>query len=501
MKQKLIILLLILAGFKNIFASGGKKDTICIIQINDIYEISPLEAGKVAGLARIAHIIKESRSHYTTYSTLAGDFLSPSVFSSAIYEGEKIYGKQMVDGLNKIGIDYVTFGNHEFDIPAKSLQKRIDESNFTWISANVFQNDSLHSPFYKNTSTGKISFPATIQLKSASGKLKVGVFAVTLPENIQPFVYYKDIQQVLNSVIPDLEKENDLIIGLTHLTYTEDSLMLNQHRTIRLIMGGHEHQHMYIPSGSGAVAKADANGKTIYKHLIYRDRKNKIVVKSELVKVDESIPMDQETNEKVKYWENLIAKSFRAIGLEPYEYVCTIKEKLNGLEFSIRYEQNNMGDLITSAMFHNNTTIDAAIMNSGGIRIDDYVSGAITQMDIIRILPYGGQVLNVTLKGSLLKKILEENDSRKGLGGFLQLGKNISKTQNTWTIKGLALNEEQNYTIALVDYLVSGKEQKMGYFNPTNPEIIKIEKVRDANEKAVDIRKMLIDYLKTRDKE
>ena len=44
-------------------------------------------------------------------------FLYPSALGTIKYNGVPMYGRQMVDVLNAIGLDLVTFGNHEFDIP------------------------------------------------------------------------------------------------------------------------------------------------------------------------------------------------------------------------------------------------------------------------------------------------------------------------------------------------------------------------------------------------
>ena len=45
----------------------------------------------------------------------------------------------MVDGFNAAGLDYATFGNHEFELDRDSLVRRIAESEFTWLSANCVE--------------------------------------------------------------------------------------------------------------------------------------------------------------------------------------------------------------------------------------------------------------------------------------------------------------------------------------------------------------------------
>ncbi len=125
------------------------RDTLCFIQINDIYEINALPGGKSGGIARISTLIQSFKKRYPTYSFIAGDFLSPSVMGTAVVDGEGLNGEQMIDGLNAVGIDYITFGNHEFDIGENALQNRINESNLVWFSSNVNRSDS--TSFYKDS--------------------------------------------------------------------------------------------------------------------------------------------------------------------------------------------------------------------------------------------------------------------------------------------------------------------------------------------------------------
>lgn len=99
-----------------------------------------------------------------TLTVLAGDFLSPSLLGTLKWEGERIKGKHMVDVLNATGIDLVTFGNHEFDIDEASLQKRINESKFDWVSTNVSQLKSgISNPFMKETNGQKFQYQNTFQ--------------------------------------------------------------------------------------------------------------------------------------------------------------------------------------------------------------------------------------------------------------------------------------------------------------------------------------------------
>ena len=111
---------------------------ITLLHINDVYEISALDGGKIGGMARVATLKKQLKAeNATTTLFLAGDFVSPSVIGTLKVDGKRVRGKQMIDVLNAVGVDWATFGNHEFDIPFDDLQERLNESEFRYVSSNV----------------------------------------------------------------------------------------------------------------------------------------------------------------------------------------------------------------------------------------------------------------------------------------------------------------------------------------------------------------------------
>ena len=71
---------------KNIAGNNSKID-ITIVQINDVYEIAPLDGGKVGGMARVATVKKEYQNkNANTLLIIAGDFVSPSVYNSLKFD-------------------------------------------------------------------------------------------------------------------------------------------------------------------------------------------------------------------------------------------------------------------------------------------------------------------------------------------------------------------------------------------------------------------------------
>lgn len=484
-------LLLALTLHQAAYAQQG--DTICLIQINDIYEIAALQGGRIGGIARIATVIDEHRKRYPTTVFVAGDFLSPSLMGTAVVDKERLSGRQMVDLFNRIGVDIVTFGNHEFDIGEAPLQRRIDESSFQWISGNVRRADG--KPFSRRRDGKEDPFPTYIRIDAPNGKFSVGIFSLTLPSNRPPYSKFLPYAEALQATIPQKLGKREMLAGLTHLSLAEDLDILRRDPRIRLIMGGHEHEHIYREEGKGHVAKADANGKTLYRHLIWREGRRGFGIRSTLLPIDESVPAKPDVAAAVKAWEDRAYTSFRNAGFEPSRSVVTVTDTLNGMENSIRYGQNSLGRAITQGLMTGGDA-DASFINSGSVRIDDIVTGTLTELDVIRIMPFGGRIVELTLKGDLLVRILQGNEGRKGLGGYLQLQESFSQTGGDWQLGGKPIEPGQAYRIRTIEYLAQGNENGLEFLNPKDPSYLRSEPVKDADGKPLDIRKGLIEQLR-----
>jgi 2',3'-cyclic-nucleotide 2'-phosphodiesterase (5'-nucleotidase family) len=97
------------------------------------------------------------RENKNTLLFMAGDFLNPCLIGILKVAGEGMKGKQMVEVMNAMNFDLVAFGNHEFDVPQKNLQKRLNESTFPCISANVkLKTKDAIIPFFKEVNGNRI---------------------------------------------------------------------------------------------------------------------------------------------------------------------------------------------------------------------------------------------------------------------------------------------------------------------------------------------------------
>ena len=481
----------------------GKID-ICFIQLNDVYEIAPLENGKVGGMARVATLKKESLlKNQNTFLVLAGDFLSPSVFNSLKYEGNRIRGKQMVEAMNAAGMDMVVFGNHEFDITETELQSRINESAFQWISTNTFHkmvNDI--SAFIKYKTKGDEAVPETwiMPVKDADGtEARIGFIGLTLPFNKATYVSYTDIFSSAQKAYDRLKDSCDAVIAITHQLIDDDIKLAHLLPGLTLIMGGHEHERHYAKIGNVYITKADANARSAYIIDLSIDKKTKEQkIKTELIDVDEKIIPDSATHVVVKKWTEIAENNYASIGFDAHKQVMKTGEPLDGREAYIRTQSTNFTRLIVAAMEKASPSADAVIINSGSIRVDDILQMPVTQYDIIRSLPFGGSVMEVDMKGSLLVKILDAGKKNMGIGGFLQYSPAVTydSLKGAWLFKNVQVDAGKIYKVALTDFLMTGGEANLGFLTKDNPDIVKVYPVfTDMNDPRSDIRRAIISYM------
>ncbi|MBS1760386.1 MAG: bifunctional metallophosphatase/5'-nucleotidase [Bacteroidetes bacterium] len=491
----------------HLFKDSGKSVrpdnvVIKIVQINDVYEIDAINNGKNGGLARVAYISDSiKKQNPNTWFFLAGDFVNPSLLGTIKVNGERLQGKQMVDVLNHTGLDLVTFGNHEFDLKEADLQKRMNESNFKWTSANTLQihKDGSKAPFAKteNNNNTPVSDYEIFKASNAKGQtVNFGVVSTTINSNPKDYVYYGDVYEEAKRAYNILSPKTDFVLGLTHISIDQDKELARQIPNIPLIMGGHEHNNMLHKVGKTIIAKADANVVSLYVHTLkYNTKKHKLKINSELVKVTDAYPSKPEVQSVVDKWNIILDQNLKAVISNPDEVVYDAIEPLDGTDFNSRNKQTNLGNIICKSMaYAYSNNVDGAFTNGGSIRIDDRLSGHITAKDIFRILPFGGSALLVEMKGELLKRVLEFGQHAAGAGAYLQRDNITQNNLGEWLIQNTILDPEKTYRIAMGDYLLLGLD--IPFLKADTPGIIKVSTPKE-NELAGDVRKSIIQYFKS----
>lgn len=445
-------------------SSCAQNVNITFLQVNDVYEMAPVSGGKLGGLARVQTVIDSLKTtNPNTFSVLAGDMLSPSAIGTANYQGEALAGKQMVDILNKMKWDYFVLGNHEFDLKEEQLRKRLQEIKFTVVSDNVLDKNGIPFP---NT---RPCFKFEVQ------GVSVGVLGITLNSFKTSYATISDPLVAAKAAVKKLKAEKvDIIIAITHQSIEEDAFMAAEIPEIDMIMGGHEHENYDLLRGDHftPITKADANAKSAFIHqLTFNKNTKKLTINSELIFIDETIKMDERIEKVVQEWTDIAFASFKEQGYNPTSEICQSDRILDGTEASVRSRSTELTDLITNGFLSAFSKADAALMNGGSIRIDDKLQvGVITEYDILKISPFGGNVSLVTMKGSTLISALNNGTDNVGKGSFLQYA-NIKGGKNAWTLKGEAIDPNKEYTIAISSYLVEKGDTNLEMLTYANGQV------------------------------
>lgn len=481
-----------------LFKKQPGKIYFTILQLNDVYEIAPVQGGKYGGMARVETVrqalLKENPN---TYTVLAGDFLNPSLLGTMKVDGERVKGKQMVEVMNAMNFDLVAFGNHEFDISYKQLQNRLNESDFEWLSSNVLHNQNGKSHYFHKIKNGKKvtvndSYIQEVHIDGMS--IKIGFISACIPSNPKDYVTYGDIYEESERSYNEIKGKVDVILGLTHLAIEQDIELAKKFQDIPLIMGGHEHTHNYLNVGKVTIAKADANAKSVYIHRFEYDPITKqTIVKSELREINHKIKEDERVGAVVEKWQGVLKTKIKDVVSNPDEIIFKAKTPLEGRDTPTRSQQTNLGGIITKAMsFAYDNNVDCALLNGGSIRIDDVLQGKISVVDIFRVLPYGGPVLKVDLKGSLLLKVLKYGENAIGTGAYLQYD-NIKQTEASFYVQNKLIEPTGTYTVAISDYLLRGFD--IPFLKEDNKDVLKVYKPVQ-KDLAFDIRNAIIQYFK-----
>jgi 5'-nucleotidase len=425
---------------------------ITILQVNDVYQFMPVERGTQGGLARVStlrkQIIKDSPN---TLFLFSGDTISPSV------ESIKYKGQQMIDAWNNIGLDYATLGNHEFDFGPDELLKRMKESRFQWIAANVLDKDGK--------SFG--GMPPFV-IREMDG-IKLGIFGILLPATTTtsrpgPDVKILGACETAKRIVPQMRAAGaQIVVALTHLSMREDKELARCIPEIDLIVGGHEHTLLQSLAGRTPIFKMTADARQLGRFDLTVDRATGKLqsVDWEVIPVNDKIADDPEFAAiKEKYKETLATYN---------EMVGRTLVRLDARSEANRTGETNVGDFVADAL-REAVGADVALLNGGSIRADTiFEPGALSKHDVLAILPFGTEVVKIEVSGATLRRALEHGVSQSEAGAEpgrfpqisglrfsfdsrLPVGSRVKKV----TIKGQPLDDKKTYTLATNVYLLGG---------------------------------------------
>jgi 5''-nucleotidase/2'',3''-cyclic phosphodiesterase and related esterases len=194
----------------------------------------------------LSTLIKAQRAELTAaqngskaVSILTGDFLMPYLLSTI----DK--GRGMMKTINHVPIDYVTFGNHENDLPHQDFLEREREFEGLWINSNMQSHESFKG------SKSQVA-TSTIEVQSADGSnvRRVGLLSALTdhPSLYKPGAFggakILDPWDTMGHYKALLEQQGvDFVLPLCHLYEPEDNVTA-QRFDFPVILSGHDHHRV-----------------------------------------------------------------------------------------------------------------------------------------------------------------------------------------------------------------------------------------------------------------
>ena len=461
---------LLIGLFCVVFWVGGVAKVVdfTIFTFNDVYDIHP-KADGIGGFSTLQTMLERERAkckHHIT--TMNGDFLFPSIFSSM----DK--GKHRVELFNAMGVDLVVLGNHEFDFGPKVVLERIQESKFPWLGANVYDTDGN---YFSGAEQTKI-----IEVEG----VKIGFFGLVTNEtpivsSTENSVLFCPLKLTAKRMCQELKDQGaDIIVALTHLFIDEDRMLAHEVPEINVILGGHDHDPIVWYEKETLIMKTGQNAYFLGKVVLSIDLDE---VKEKKVRVYPSFAMLVNKNqdphplieERIKGYDGY----FSSIALKTLGVTTTPLDSRHGV---VRGSESSMGNLILDALrefFH----ADAALMSGGIIRGDRYYPAGtpITYEDLMKELPFENENILIKIQGKDILKALENGVALaehlagsfpqvSGMEYFFNKGNNPGERILDVKIQGRELEIEKYYLLATNTYNQSGGD---GFFSLVNGKIVK----------------------------
>ncbi|XP_066153262.1 protein 5NUC-like isoform X3 [Euwallacea fornicatus] len=444
-------------------------------------------------MARTAHVVRsfkeqEAQGGPPVLFLNAGDtFVGTTWFSVFTWNISSAF-------MNLLKPDAISLGNHEFDFTEAALSSFLDAISVPVVAANTnfSQEPSLE---------GKIQ-PSVIL--DVDGR-KVGIIGYLTPNTA---VISSTGKVTFEGEVASLRRESealasqgvDIIIALGHSGHIMDRTIASEVELVDVVIGGHTKTFLWNGDqpdseqidGPYPTVVTQESGKQVPVVQAYADTKylgvlnctfdskgNLMSFSGQPIFMEATIPQEEEVLDLLEVYRPTIDALNENI-------VGTSKVTLLG-DWECRHKECNLGNLITDAFVsyalrestEKWTDTPIAICNGGSIRTSITPvaeTGSITMGDLLEVLPFGNQVVQLTLKGSDLLLALEQmvrSNGETSQGEFpqisgLKLTLNMSQPSYSRVVSVKArcgvceipvyetVDPEKNYTLVTSSFLSSG---------------------------------------------
>ena len=430
-------MLIISAAIAFLFAFGSARaqqadeKVLYVVSVNDMH-------GNIDNFPQFAALLDSLRREYPDLLLIsAGDNRTGHPVNDRYPKPSYPMTKLM----NEVRFDLSTLGNHEFDIGIDGLRDVIGWSDFDYVCANVYFDDSINVKPYKiiDYKGLRIGFLGGIQV-GANG----------IPDFHPKYakgVTFRNIEEVLPEYM-FLRDECDMLFLISHCGLEADIEIAKKFPQFDAIFGGHSHKKIERTKliGNTMITQSGKNLNFLTVSVFYFTN-GKIDYKAQQVFSVKDFPKkDSHIQSMVDEFGSLDIFN-RIVGYSDAE--VTYKEQLGCF----------MADVMRDC-----TKAEMAFQNPGGVRLKSLSKGEIKAKDIYRMDPFDNVIMKYKLTGQEIMDMLEKAYTETGDFPMLCSGCSIVLNVNEYEEiesmsvvldNGKPLNPAAKYNIAINSYMAN----------------------------------------------
>ena len=451
-----------------------------ILAVNDMH-------AAIDNFPRFAFMVDSLRALYPDMLLFSG---GDNQTGNPINDQYSPKGLPMIELMNALRFDVSAVGNHEFDCGPEGFRLLLEKASFDFLCANLAPPTGKTYHILPNK-TIKMPNGLTVGVTSVLA-INTGGIPDTHPDNAVGFTFYDPFETAPKQLA--MRDRCDVFIYLNHLGFEEDMALAGQlpKDAADLIIGGHSHTKIDNEQFHHNILITQAENKLKYATLI-TVKVNPDGTKERHMTL---LPVGKKGNEQA---------TVRAM-VDKYNDNPAMKELLaEATDEFTSYEQ--VGYLMADAL-RDGTKAEIALINHGGVRIEQLSKGAITVRDVYTMDPFGNEAVLFKLTGHELKALFI---AAWPLDEELPVYPSGLKTRYVFAADGTVSNVElfmpdgtpadmdRTYTVAMNNYMASvykyeHQDPGTGLFQPTAENMIRYLKALKTvpsyrNEQRVELKK------------
>jgi 2',3'-cyclic-nucleotide 2'-phosphodiesterase/3'-nucleotidase/5'-nucleotidase len=367
-------------------------------------------------------------------------------------------GRSMIEALNHLDLTAAAIGNHEFDWSVDTLRRRMAESRYSWLAANIFDSASGRRPEwarpYRLVQAGhlKVAVVGYITAEAKEAIKAEWTAGLRFAEGVLPI---NDVLVEVRALRPDVTillahagAECDGAVCTGEMIRFADAV---ETKTIDLIVAGHTHELVNTRIAGVPIVEAGVGGRALAVADLVRTAAGGREVRTRLVPVNpDSIRADSVVAAVVERYRLSAESATKRV-------VASIKRPL-----SRTGSQHTLGHMIAEAR-RNVLRTNVGLVGNGGIR-GDLEAGPVTYGQLYEVQPFQNALVRLTLTGRQLQEVLEHaigvdgNPSAHIAGAVVHYdprrpaGRRVRRVE----VQGRRLRHDARYTLALDDFLAGG---------------------------------------------